>query len=321
MPPLASRPPPRLAPAAPLRGLRPPREGPFDGALGLPLRPRLARDELFVGEFFCPGNEPGAETTDHAPHLQIWLQRVGSHTRQTGRSRVVADPTRALLQMPSETYRVSYLSSSPQRSCVLLLAGGLADEVMADGARATGRRLAHAVAISPRASLLDRRLQAALASGQGDGLAAEEIALTFLREVFADASPRPAPAGGGEAWRRRRVVERIEHVLAEQHSTKLTLAAVARYAGVSPFHAAHLFRAQTGTSIHRHLTTIRLRAALARLGDHHHDLACLALAAGFSSHSHFSAAFRRHFGVSPSGMAAALGRRAQRPQGVAQGHR
>ena len=44
---------------------------------------------------------------------------------------------------------------------------------------------------------------------------------------------------------------------------------------------------------------LRLRAALERIADGE-DVATLALALGFSSHSHFTSAFRRAFGVAPS---------------------
>lgn len=294
MTPLAS-PPPLLTISGPLGAPHLPPRGPFRGSLGLPLRPCFVRGELFVGDFVCPGNEVGAEATDYAPHLHIWLQRVGSHTRQTGRVQVVADPARALVQRPTETYRVRYPSSAPQRGRVLLLAGGLADEALAGG----GRACPHAVALSPRASLLEARLQCALAPGQSDELAAEELGLAFVREVLGGAATRPDPAGGG-AWQRRRAVERIEHLLAAQYAERLTLEAIARHAGLSPFYAAHLFREVTGTPIHRHLTAIRLRVALSHLGERRHDLAGLAFDVGFASHSHFSAAFRRHFGVSPS---------------------
>ncbi len=54
-----------------------------------------------------------------------------------------------------------------------------------------------------------------------------------------------------------------------------------------------------GVSLHRYLMQLRLARALVEL-PHAEDLAALALALGFSSHSHFSAAFRRAFGCTPS---------------------
>ncbi len=81
---------------------------------------------------------------------------------------------------------------------------------------------------------------------------------------------------------------------------RVTLDAVARAVHASPFHLARVFRQRTGAPIHRYLTRLRLRAALERLAGGANDLTALALALGFSSHSHFADAFRSEFGRTPS---------------------
>src|SRR5262249_37447049 len=60
------------------------------------------------------------------------------------------------------------------------------------------------------------------------------------------------------------------------------------------------FQQRTGAPVHRYLTRLRLRASLERLADGETDLTALALELGFSSHSHFTGAFRREFGRTPS---------------------
>jgi AraC family transcriptional regulator len=74
---------------------------------------------------------------------------------------------------------------------------------------------------------------------------------------------------------------------------------------VSVFHLCRTFRAVTGQTIHAYRTQLRLRAALERV-EYASDLSAVALDLGFSSHSHFTAAFRRAFGVTPSGVRRAL---------------
>jgi AraC-like DNA-binding protein len=80
----------------------------------------------------------------------------------------------------------------------------------------------------------------------------------------------------------------------------------------SPFHLARVFRERAGVPVHRYLTRLRLRAALERLSDGADDLTALALDLGFSSHSHFTDAFRREFGRSPSDVRRDAGPRALR---------
>jgi AraC-like DNA-binding protein len=52
--------------------------------------------------------------------------------------------------------------------------------------------------------------------------------------------------------------------------------------------------------VHRYRNRLRLRAAVERLSDGPVDRSTLAHALGFSSHSHFTAAFRAEFGVTPA---------------------
>jgi AraC family transcriptional regulator len=76
---------------------------------------------------------------------------------------------------------------------------------------------------------------------------------------------------------------------------------------VSPFHLAHLFRDDTGLSVHQYLLRLRMALALRRLGDDETSLSRLALDLGFSSHSHFTACFRRQFNASPAEIRATIG--------------
>ena len=89
---------------------------------------------------------------------------------------------------------------------------------------------------------------------------------------------------------------------AERHS----LSALAGALNVSPFHLAHVFRAEVGTSIHQYVLQLRLRLALERLAEGATSLSALGLDLGFSSHSHFTTSFRKHFGLTPREARSAL---------------
>jgi AraC family transcriptional regulator len=79
----------------------------------------------------------------------------------------------------------------------------------------------------------------------------------------------------------------------------LTLEDIAAEINYSPYHLAHIFRQQTGQTIHLYLNQMRLRTSLDYLQSGM-DLTRLALTLGFSSHSHFTQAFRQAFGALPS---------------------
>lgn len=96
-----------------------------------------------------------------------------------------------------------------------------------------------------------------------------------------------------------RAADAARSVLAQRFRERLLLSDIAAVVGLSPYHLAQVYRRVTGSSLHRSLNSIRLRAALDGVADGH-DIARLAAEVGFSSHSHFSAAFRREFGMTPS---------------------
>ena len=60
-----------------------------------------------------------------------------------------------------------------------------------------------------------------------------------------------------------------------------------------------MFQQLEGMPLYRYQLRLRLARALALLGDYD-SLTSLALELGFSSHSHFSAAFRQAYGQTPS---------------------
>jgi AraC-like DNA-binding protein len=66
------------------------------------------------------------------------------------------------------------------------------------------------------------------------------------------------------------------------------------------FHLCRLFRRRTGLTIHAYRHHLRLRNALEPLEQADADLLALALDLGYSGHSHFTALFRRQFGIVPS---------------------
>ncbi|WP_374438413.1 helix-turn-helix domain-containing protein [Inhella sp.] len=120
-----------------------------------------------------------------------------------------------------------------------------------------------------------------------------------MESVLADAGPaRPAGPTPSPAW--RRLARALEERLATGFDEVLSLEHLARDCGTSPFHASRVYRCITGSSLHRQLNRLRLREALFRLPDMRGRLTELALELGFSSHSHFSSAFRAEYGQAPS---------------------
>jgi AraC-like DNA-binding protein len=97
----------------------------------------------------------------------------------------------------------------------------------------------------------------------------------------------------------RRLIRRAKEFLEANLGHRLRLADVARAVGASPAYLTDTFRRVEGIPLHAYLTQLRLARALVDLR-HTDNLTTLAFELGFSSHSHFTAAFRRAFGCTPS---------------------
>src|SRR5262249_21410183 len=122
---------------------------------------------------------------------------------------------------------------------------------------------------------------------------------------------RPATPAGNR--RRRALALQAKELLAAKYAETLRLDPIADELRVSSFHLCRTFKDEIGVTMHRYLNGLRLRASLGRLAGGEAALTALALALGFSSHSHFSAAFRREFSISPSDVRSTLSRRSEPP--------
>lgn len=96
---------------------------------------------------------------------------------------------------------------------------------------------------------------------------------------------------------------RLAHVLEYMdvhYKEALSLDKLAEESGVSRFHFARLFKESLGVSPHRRLIQIRMDAAASLLGDTDLNIVEVALACGYQSAAHFTAAFQKHFTQTPT---------------------
>ncbi len=115
---------------------------------------------------------------------------------------------------------------------------------------------------------------------------------------YSNLSPTPPRSMGGLTSRRLRLVlEYIEDTLGQP----IKLRELAALAGISARHFERAFRQSTGSSPHVHVMHRRLHRARDLLINRPElPIEQIALRLGFSSSSHFSSAFRRHTGLTPT---------------------
>jgi AraC-like DNA-binding protein len=152
-------------------------------------------------------------------------------------------------------------------------------------------------------------LRKAQSPDETDELEIEELTLGLVARLAAAAFGKAAPARKNGAGRDREMSEALRGLVSACPGARHRLDDLARRFGSTPFRLCRSFRAATGTTIHRHLTDVRLHRAIDRLAGGCEDLSDLAFRLGFSSHSHFTATFRRRLGVTPESVRAIGGRR------------
>lgn len=102
----------------------------------------------------------------------------------------------------------------------------------------------------------------------------------------------PAPSAVARVTRTVRRIEREPHAA-------LTLASLAREAGLSSYHFLRVFEQLTGLTPHQYIVRTRLREAAMRLASMPDKVLDIAFDCGFGDVSNFNRAFRAEFDVSP----------------------
>ncbi|MEO8276904.1 MAG: AraC family transcriptional regulator [Thermoanaerobaculia bacterium] len=275
--------------------------------------PRVA-----VGSFRCPVDHPNFRHEGEMGGFEMVFPRSAVWIRRPDCRSFVADANLVTLYNRGQVYERAPIASSGDNCDWYSLDEALAREIVAERDREaadspTPLRFPFAAG-SPELYLRQRRLFERLrrgarptASGPGelDALAVEEEVGQLFAAVVARSYAGRRSENAPPARPEPEAVRRARELLAARFREALNLSELARECGLSSFRLAHLFRRETGSSLHAWRVRLRLQAALDELSDSPRpDLTELALDLGFSSHSHFSASFRRCFGVTPSAMRA-----------------
>lgn len=96
------------------------------------------------------------------------------------------------------------------------------------------------------------------------------------------------------------ISRQVVNYLNRHYAGDVSLTRVGRALHLSPNYVATLFKQETGKTINRTLTEIRLRHAKFLLTEQHRAVGDVAKAVGFASPEHFCRVFRRYEKVSPS---------------------
>ena len=236
-----------------------------------------------------------AEECAAATHL-VFPYR-GLFMRHVGNTQSVADANHVLFFNAGEAYQVSHPATGGDACLSLSISQALLCELVpADmlQRRAEPVFRDQSLRIDARAQVLVALLRHSLRSGAIEPLEAESLALTLVCRSLVSRTTHAA----GSTRARQRLVDRAKLLLASGLSRRWTLAEIASRVGGSPVYLTQAFQQVEGMPLYRYHLRLRLARALDLIADCE-DVAALAVDLGFSSHSHFSAAFRQAYGRTP----------------------
>jgi AraC family transcriptional regulator len=222
----------------------------------------------------------------------------GVYMRHVGSDQAVADANHVLFFNAGQAYQVSHPVDGGDASLSLGLSEALMRELVPASLLVKSGKLGfrrQAQRIDPRAQALVALLRHGLENQAIEPLEAEGLLLTLVcRSLGPRTSHEP-----GATHARRRLADRVKLLLTSDLSRRWTLADIAAEIGGSPVYLTQVFQQVEGIPLYRYHLRLRLARAL-DLIDEYEDMSALAADLGFSSHSHFTSAFRQTYGRSPT---------------------
>ena len=246
----------------------------------------------------CRGTCRHRSAEECASHTHFVFPFRGLYLRHVGRELAVADANHVLFFNRDEGYQVSHPVTGGDTNLVLSLPDDMLEEVVPRPLRGSSQPFTfnqQHLRIDARAQALVMLLKHSLRHGSIETLEAEGLSLTLISRAV---GPRTTRATGA-TYARRRLVDRVKVLLAGDLSRRWTLAEIADEIGGSPVYLTQVFQQVEGLPLYRYQLRLRLARALDLIAERE-DLSGLAQDLGFSSHSHFTAAFRQAYEMTPS---------------------
>jgi AraC-like DNA-binding protein len=253
-----------------------------------PLEALVFRSDLAaLGTFRCPSSHPLFRDSGPCSHHTFVFPRTTTLIHHDSGEWFVGSPNTASLYNQHQPYTRTKVSDIDASDWFVL-----ADDVLIDILRAHDRpdRPFAQTHVRVDADLYLAQRQLFENSPYMDAFEIDEAVMRIFARLM-----RAAHAN----VRRLDSVEEAKRLIAAAPERSIGFRELARRVEASPFELCRAFHRQTGFTLSRFRNSLRLRTSLDLLRGRS-PLTDIALDLGFTSHSHFTSAFRNHFGITPS---------------------
>jgi len=271
----------------------------------LSVRSSLDTASVSVRDMVCHGGCAHRGPEECAASTYLVFPYRGVYVRHVGRDQVVADANHVVFFNADEGYRIAHPLEGSDASLSLQLPPALLDELapaaLLDGKANPGFRMQQR-RIDTDAQALVASLRYGLERGTMEPLEAESLLLDLVARSLGPRSSYGTLATEGQ----QRLANRVKLLLSSDLSRRWSLAEIGAEIGASPVYLTQVFQKVEGIPLYRYQLRLRLAHALDRMAGADVDLSALAADLGFSSHSHFTAAFRKAYDRPPADFQRAL---------------
>ena len=229
--------------------------------------------------------------------ISIAVVTAGSFQYRTRQGRATLAPGSLLLGNAGACFECGHTHARGDRCLAFHYEPGFFEAAVAEVAGSRDARFSHA-SLPALPALAPLVAEAEAAREERDAGALEELALRFIGAVATMQRGRRGHRRAPSARDEQRVTAALRRIEASPQASH-SVAALAREAGLSPFHFLRTFRHVTGLTPHQFVLRMRLNRAALRLRRGAEPVTNIAFDCGFNDLSTFNRRFRRLIGIPP----------------------
>ena len=272
-----------------------------DGSPGRTHARTLAQGEgWIVQDVICTSGPRDRPFEERHACVEIALVAAGSFQYRSTAGSELMTPGSLLLGNPGQRFECAHAHGTGDRCLSFHYSPEYFEALATDAGGRSARPEFCALRLPPLRGLSPLAARACAGLAGAGHVAWEELALQLAARAVRLAAGISCAAGDPPASAVARVSRSVRAIEADPEG-ELSLARLARVAGLSPYHFLRSFVRLTGVTPHQYVLRTRLRAAALRLLSEPAGAKVLdvALDSGFGDVSNFNRAFRTEFGVAP----------------------
>lgn len=253
-----------------------------------------------ANDFLCTAGPRNAPFEERHEGVSVAFVSAGSFVYRSAAGTALLGPGAVLLGSPGQCFECGHEHGVGDRCLSFNFEPAFFEDVLrgVPGARRLGFARAH---LPPSEALTGLLAALEAARDSADAAALEELGVLLAGRaaVAAAAATRGAAGGKTPTDAETRRVGQTVRLIEQRADEPVSLADLARFAGMSPYHFLRTFHAVAGMTPHQYVLRLRLHRAAVRLRRCDDAVSDVAFAAGFGDLSTFNRRFRRVIGMTP----------------------